>query len=194
MTPPSPAEAGTPVRVISDHATPSGTAVSIEALVEGADGDYDRVQIDPAGTDLCVASGLRLVVANPSGSIDDEVPETTTPTPPSAGNDGTIPAPAGDCCIDLGNFHDEIWKLADGTGLPVTARQVDETFALAEPHRPYVPEGGMGTIEVLRSYADQAADQSASIAAGILDNEEFRWDADGVTYLMRYCEGVGALC
>lgn len=146
---------------------------------------------------MATTPACRSIQQEPTESTEStepsESPATTTPTPSTDDNDGIISAPVGDRCIDLGNFQNEIWKLADGTGLPVTAQQVDEIFALAEPHRPYVPEGGMGTIEVLRSYADQAADESASVAADILDNEEFLRDADGVTYLMRYCEGVGEL-
>lgn len=212
-----PSPDGTSVRVTPDLSTPSGTSPSIEALVESPGGDYDRVSIDPTGTDLCVAGDLWLVIANTSVTITDQTsgtveltrsesadcatpsPTTTAPpvtqaptttvAPPTTQGDApdAVAAPTGDFCTDMLAFQRNIGALADGTGLPVTSQRVAAIFALAEPHLAGLPDGGIGQVEILRSYADQAAGQSASAASAVLANEEFQRNADSISFLVRFC-------
>lgn len=85
-------------------------------------------------------------------------------------------------------FQRDVQGLADASALPVTAQRVAEIFGLAEPHLPNVADGGIELVEILRSYAEQAADQPASSAAAILDNEEFQRLTGGISFHVQYCD------
>lgn len=204
VTLPDAAASGTSVSVAANLRTPSGVSPSIEALVQGPDGDYSRVSIDPTGTPVCVGSELVLVVANPSGKIDDEAsgtielvrnqdsecvtpapipsPSATPSTPPESDNGVTR-----DFCTDMLQFQRDMEGLANGTDLPITSERVTEMFDLPEPYLPNLPDGGIEQIEILHSYADQAADQSASSAATIFENEEFQRLTNAIAFLVQYC-------